>query len=512
LDQQKATHLKPWHVAVVIVAALVTIMLMLAGGLLSPIVKRKLISTLKQTYQSEIEIRALNVSLFPYPSASGDGLVFRLHGRADIPPLIKLQHFDASTGWLNALRGHVGTVRLQGLEVRISHKDDQPGQGGDSDKKESKSGSSVVIDTIVADGSLVQMLPRDPEKEPLNFDIYKLTMTHVALDRPARYEAQLRNAKPPGLISVAGEFGPWNGGEPGKTPLTGKFQFSNADLGVFKGISGKLASTGEFKGVLDRLEVSGKTDTPDFIVKAGNHAVDLKTTYQATVDGTNGDTLLHPVIARFGQTTVTAEGGVTSQPGVKGKTVSLDSSVDRGNLADVLRLAVKAETSPIEGKISFRAKIVIPPGDRDIAEKLQLDGQFGIYDATFTSEAIENKVATLSERGQGDTQSGGQTHPKSNLHGKFVLANGIIRLTGLSFAVPGAQIRLNGTYGLLTERMDFRGTAIMDVKLSKMTTGVKSFFLKALDPIFSKEKKGAVIPIHIGGTRENPSIGLDINP
>src|SRR5690242_18390912 len=233
VDPQKAIRLKPWHVAVGVIAALVASMLILAGGVLSPIVKRKLISTLKQTYQSDIEMRALDVSLFPYPSASGDGLVFRLHGRADIPPLIKLKHFDASTGWLNALRGHVGSVRLQGLEVRISHKDDQPGQGNDSEKaKESKSDSFVVIDTIVADGSLVQMLPRNPEKKPLNFDIYKLTMTHVALDRPARYQAQLHNAKPPGLISVAGDFGPWAGGQPGKTPLTGKFQFSNADLGV----------------------------------------------------------------------------------------------------------------------------------------------------------------------------------------------------------------------------------------------------------------------------------------
>ena len=54
--------------------------------------------------------------------------------------------------------------------------------------------------------------------------------------------------------------------------------------------------------------------------------------------------------------------------------------------------------------------------------------------------------------------------------------------------------------------------ASMDVKLSQMTTGVTSFFLKALDPIFMKKKKGAVIPIHIGGTREKPSVGLDLKP
>jgi hypothetical protein len=40
-----------------------------------------------------------------------------------------------------------------------------------------------------------------------------------------------------------------------------------------------------------------------------------------------------------------------------------------------------------------------------------------------------------------------------------VLDNGVIRMTGLEFQVPGAAIRLNGTYALLTGALDFRGTA-----------------------------------------------------
>ena len=176
-------------------------------------------------------------------------MVFRLHGRTDIPPLITLKHFDASTGWINAVRRHIGTVRLEGLEVRISRKDHERAQSEERDSaKKRKSGSPVVVDTIFAAGALVQIIPRDPGKEPLNFDIYKLTMNRVALDRPATYEAQLRNAKPPGFISVAGDFGPWSGDDPGKTPLTGKFSFQDADLGVFKGIGGKLAVNWAIRG------------------------------------------------------------------------------------------------------------------------------------------------------------------------------------------------------------------------------------------------------------------------
>jgi hypothetical protein len=34
--------------------------------------------------------------------------------------------------------------------------------------------------------------------------------------------------------------------------------------------------------------------------------------------------------------------------------------------------------------------------------------------------------------------------------------------------------------------------------------------LKAVDPFFHKKNAGAVIPFHIGGTREKPDFGLDL--
>jgi hypothetical protein len=76
--------------------------------------------------------------------------------------------------------------------------------------------------------------------------------------------------------------------------------------------------------------------------------------------------------------------------------------------------------------------------------------------------------------------------------------------------VPGVQVALRGTYGLIDEKMDLHGTAQLDVKLSQTTRGFKSFLLKALDPLFSKNGKETVLPIHIGGTRSEPSFGLDL--
>ena len=40
--------------------------------------------------------------------------------------------------------------------------------------------------------------------------------------------------------------------------------------------------------------------------------------------------------------------------------------------------------------------------------------------------------------------------------------------------------------------------------------GVKSVFLKIVDPLFKKKGAGAVLPIRVRGTREDPKFGLDV--
>jgi hypothetical protein len=501
-----------WIIALGVFVLLCAAVMLLSGGWLSPIAKREIVRALQQQYQSDLEIRSLAVSLFPAPHATGEALVFRQKDRPGAPPLITLRRFEAHAGWLGLLRTprRVSTVVLEGLEIRVSHGEKKSENPKEDTRAEAHPKPRFVIDEIVADGTTLEILPKKEGKDPLQFDIYKLTMNSVGPNRPMRYRAELRNAKPPGLIHATGDFGPWNVEDAGQTPVTGKYQFSGADLSVFKGIRGTLSSTGEFHGPLERLEVSGQTDIPDFTLKAGNHPVHLTTTFNATVDGTDGDTLLHPVTAHFGQTTVVTNGGVTGTHGVQGKTVSLDGVVENGSLADVLRLGVKSDPPPMTGRISFHSKIVIPPGDRDIADKLRLKGTFDIGSGKFTSTTLQQKVATLSERAQGDTESGGTSSVATNLRGRFVLDDGTIALTGLMFRVPGATIKLDGTYGLTTEKLDFHGTATMEARLSQMTTGIKSFLLKALDPIFAKNHAGAVIPIRISGTRDDPSFGLEL--
>jgi VCBS repeat-containing protein len=59
--------------------------------------------------------------------------------------------------------------------------------------------------------------------------------------------------------------------------------------------------------------------------------------------------------------------------------------------------------------------------------------------------------------------------------------------------------------------LDFHGALRMDAKLSQTMTGAKSFFLKAVDPFFSKKGAGTYVPIKITGTKDHPIYGQDFH-
>jgi hypothetical protein len=214
------------------------------------------------------------------------------------------------------------------------------------------------------------------------------------------------------------------------------------------------------------------------------------------------------VTARFLNSTVVARGEVAGRAGQKGKTVSLVATVQEGRVEDMLRLAVKSDKPVMVGEIGFRSKIVIPPGDVDIAQKLRLEGTFGMESAKFTSGTVQSKVADLSRRAQGEPEAPVDTAVTSDFGGAFALAHGIVTFSDLRFQTPGASVQLNGSYGLRSEELDFRGRLRMLAKVSETTTGWKSVLLKAVDPFFKKNGAGAEIPIKITGTREEPKFGL----
>lgn len=472
----------------------------------------RLVEVLEQHYESKVQLNRLSVSVFPRIRATGEGLLLRHKGRTDVPPLISIKKFSIEAGIFGLLSTPilVRRVRLEGLEIQVPPRHHEDNKERDTSRGAKGGIPLFEIDQIVADGTLLKILPKKAGAQPHIFEIYRLTLHSVGINRPVSFRAALSNPKPPGQIQSAGEFGPWQRDETSLTPVSGSYTFQNADLSVFRGIAGILSSEGKYNGVLERIEVQGNTDAPDFAMKISGNQVHLKTQFNAVVDGTNGDTLLQPVNAQLLRSSLVARGGVEGTPGVKGKNILLDVAVTDGRLEDLLRLAVKTKMPPMNGAISFKTKFELPLGEQDIADKLILNGQFGIGAAQFTNPNVQEKLGSLSHKARGEPKSEDSERVLSNPKGRFALRNGVITFSRLSFEVPGALVLLDGTYGLRGEELDFRGTPRLQAKLSQTTTGIKSFLLKAVDPFFKKKGAGAVLPIKITGARDQPSFRLNI--
>ncbi|HMI53018.1 MAG TPA: AsmA-like C-terminal region-containing protein, partial [Candidatus Saccharimonadales bacterium] len=344
---------------------------------------------------------------------------------------------------------------------------------------------------------------------PLDWDIHNLVLHSIGGEKPYSFRGTLTNGKPKGEIDTHGRFGPFVIDDPGASPVTGEYEFTDADLGPFPGIAGILSSTGKYDGVLAELEVDGVTDTPDFSLDKVGKPVPLHTEYSATVDGTNGDTILHPVRATLVKSVIIAEGSVVNVPGV-GHNINLNVHAPNARIQDILALAINSDKPVLAGPARIKAKLFLPPGKVKVLEKMILDGEVGVDDAEWTSPTVREKLESLSRHGEGKPDDDEAGSAVSDLKGKFHVEKGIIHFSSLTFSVPGATIDLAGTYAIRGGELDLDGHLRLQAKISETVTGVKSFFLKAVDPFFKKDGAGAVIPISISGTRDAPTIGVTV--
>lgn len=496
--------------ALVVVLALVALASVVPFS--SDALRRKVVDSLSDRFDGEVELAELTFRLFPRFHAEGHGLTIRHKHRHDVPPLFTVKSFSVDANLVGLLRKHVARVSLDGLDIEIppGHNRDAEDLGKPLDqRKRNRDVRAIVVDHLVSTDARLVMISSKPDKAPKVWAIHDLHMRAVSSDRAMPFEATLTNGVPPGEIATAGSFGPWHADDPGQTPLDGTFTFDEANLGVFKGISGILSAHGSFGGSLGRIDIHGETDTPQFTLAIGGHPVPLHTKYHAIVDGTSGDTQLERIDGSFLRSSLVAKGSVIDTPGIAGRTVTLDVTMDDAWIEDVLRLAVKAGPPPMTGMLKLTTTLLLPPGPQDVVNKLRLDGQFAIGIAKFTNLDVQKSVNELSHRGRGKMPDEQHESVVSDFNGRFKLADGTLALDGLTFNVSGAGVRLAGSYGLKSEALDFRGTLLMDAKVSQTTTGFKRILLKSVDPLFNKDGGGSAIPIKITGTRNEPAFGLD---
>ena len=225
-------------------------------------VREWVVAQLQEKFQSDVELGELHVRVLPDLGVAGEELSIRYHNRPDLPPMFHVARFSFNLGWLGILNAphHISGIYVENMTITIPPR----GEKRDKPPAPKKKFPAVTIDEIVINDTDLVIMPKKAGKVPLDFDIHDLVLKSVGPDKPFDFHGNLTNAKPQGEIATVGTFGPWAADEPGDTPVTEAYKFTDVDLGPFPGIAGTLSSTGDYTGKLNEIEVTGKTDTPNF--------------------------------------------------------------------------------------------------------------------------------------------------------------------------------------------------------------------------------------------------------
>lgn len=466
---------------------------------------------LSESLESDVTLGRVTLGLYPL-RLTGRDLVIRHHGRTDIPPLIVVQSFVVDLKPFDLWGSTVEHVKVDGMEVHIPPKDETGKRplpkAGDDDGTDD--GPPLVVRRFTATNTRLAIIPKTKNKNPKVWDIYELEMDELGAEAPAPFRAALTNPLPYGKIESTGRFGPWDSAEPGASALEGDYTFA-ADLGTIKGLHGQLDASGTMSGILEQIATRGETRTPDFKLTALDGAsLPLTTTYDALVDGTKGDVELKRVDIMLGSSPLQARGLIEGTRGLKGKRVVLNITSSAVNLAELLQLTSKADPPMARGTVSLDAAFDLPQGEADVMDRLELEGSFKAERMRFADAGVQDKIDTLSRRGQGRPTDESIDNVASNVTSKFALSKRAMTYRSLAFTVQGASIKLDGTHRLSSKTLALEGEVLLKASASETLTGFKRWLVKPFDSLLRQKGAGTRLVITVEGTQDEPKVGLEL--
>lgn len=482
---------------VVVLAILGALIFLLA--LKWPFSREAMLKRLERATSARVEFGKFRSTYFPPGCVAEDVRLYQQQSQAKLPggqkdePLIRVQRLTISTGYSALLRKHIEKMVVDGGVVHIP-------AGGAELKSNSGKKNEVTIGELLADNSVLELAPGKEGEKPVIFKVRRARFRNVGNGDTSAYDVALSVPVPRAEVESKGWIGPWRdqNGQVRSTPVSGEYTVRNLDLGSFDSLMGMISSHGQFQGTLAKLNVSGETESQDFGVKESGHHFPLSTKFRGTVDLASGDVELPLLNAKLGSLVLDADARITGKP----KTVQLNVKRGRGEVQDMMLLFSDKPKSPIAGPITFEMRSSLPPEKRPFKERVRLTGSFDVNPARFTADDTEENVAKLSAHARGDKEEMDKQDPPpvlSNLRSDVNLANGEAHFNNLTFSVPGATANMAGTYALTDKKVNLHGKMKMEAKLSQATKGVKSFFLKLLNPFYKKKNAGAEVPVAMTG-------------
>jgi hypothetical protein len=289
--------------------------------------------------------------------------------------------------------------------------------------------------------------------------------------------------------------------------LSGTYSLDGSDLSRVADLAGHVAARGGFSGRFSKVEVRGKATIPDF--RAGSaHTVRLNASYDVTVNGINDDVQIESAVVKSGDSVISASGSVAGSS----KRVAVTIRTNDSHLQDLLKIVEQSDPQ-VEGEVSFEAAAEFAPGPERFLQRLKLQGNIALDHVLFTKMQTEESLDSFSARVRMDAPSDAKNDPpevsaEARSHTHF--ANGMAYFPDIRVTFPGARARLHGSFSLLDTRIHLTGKVALQRGISHAVTGWKAWLLKPLTPFFQHKHAGAIVPIAVTGTAQDPKVGADL--
>jgi hypothetical protein len=465
-----------------------------------PYLRDAITEGLERSTSSRVKIEKFDLTFLPYPGCVAEKVHFS-RGEASIARVTRLT-FEGSWLALVTFQHRLKTLRADGLHIRLPR--DIPPPVHLHEKKDTQ----TTVGELTAHGAVVEL-------GETRFEFPRVALQNVSPGQVIRWDVAARMPNPPGLLEVKGSFGPWNSTDRSRTPASGAFVFREGDLSRYGRVRGTLAVRGTASGTLAALTVRGESDIPDFEVNRTGNPIRLQTMFDAVVNALNVDVQIRQLEARFLRSALQVTGQVRDAESSRGKVAELEFISRSARIEDLLTVFTKADPPALYGPVALTARVRVPHGEQRFLRRLHMRGQFQIERAAFGKARTQVKVNELSSRAResdGDDEEEGSPPSKvtSRLAGAVALRDGVARLSDLTFEVPGAIARGEGSYNVITKRVDLRGTVAMQATLSEASSGIKSVILKPFDFLFRKKHAAAVLPVSLTGFYPNPQFRVSL--
>ena len=153
--------------------------------------QQEIIRQLETGFDATANVEEVTLSIFPRLSIEGRGLSFTREREEHRLPFVRIERFQASGSLLRLLRRTIDIVDIEGLQIDVARGPKPPG-GKPSDLRSSE----LRIDEIRINKGLLRILPDNPEKLPLNFELAEVTFRGFSFEHAGEYSARLTNPNP----------------------------------------------------------------------------------------------------------------------------------------------------------------------------------------------------------------------------------------------------------------------------------------------------------------------------